>query len=155
MCVPSMVKLYDDQIMPPTKFLFQFSCIDTGQERQGADHCTERVVGVIWGEKTNKKTVQPHSMAEQDINSNIKLNMIIKWLQREKKKKVCMTFLNSYCNTHTVMYTANPMIKDIKLTSNPVLENTQILCTDSKTPPVFLSLPVYNQLICSGINSVI
>lgn len=87
MCVPSMVKLYDDQIMPPTKFLFQFSCIDTGQERQGADHCTERVVGVIWGEKTNKKTVQPHSMAEQDINSNIKLNMIIKWLQREKKKK--------------------------------------------------------------------
>lgn len=69
-----------------------------------------------------------------------------------------MTFLNTVFilqHTHTLMYTANPMIKDIRLTSNPVLENTQILCTDSKTPPVVLSLPVYNQLICSGRNSVI
>ena len=58
-----------------------------------------------------------------------------------------MTFLNTVSilqHTHTVTYTANPMIMDIKLTvSNPVFNNTQILCADSKNPPVFLSPPVY------------
>lgn len=80
-------------------------------------------------------------MAERDSNS--KLNMII---QQRKKKDILMTF----CNTESILqhthcnYTANPMIMDLKLTvADPVFKNTQILCADSKNPPVFLSLPVY------------
>lgn len=83
-------------------------------------------------------------MAEHDINSNIKSNMIIQQLQREKK--VHMTFRNtlSILQHTSVMYTANPIIMDLNLTvPTPVFKNTQILCADSKNPPVFLSLPVY------------
>lgn len=54
-----------------------------------------------------------------------------------------MTFCNTvsvlqHTHTHTVMYTANPMIMDLNVTvPTPVIKNTQILCADSKNPPVF------------------
>lgn len=85
MCVPSSAKLYDDQITPRQNFLLQVSCNEMRREKGEGQIAVQRELWALSG--GGKKKVQPRRMAEQDINSNIKLNIIIIYKGKGKKKK--------------------------------------------------------------------